>query len=170
MQYEKIKEFLTGKKVRDNDLKNLFAGNLKTDGNNFKGFDFNVEYNTKEKMISFKMKEKRRINKKNFSYTLIKSYDANLFNNKIIKLIKKNFTINFESDLMEKTLPLYDNQLAYYKEIKPAFEENLKRILSSPAAEQFFNDTYKKKYTDLVYHFNREDVQEEILKKIYQKN
>ena len=113
------------------------------------------------------MTEDRKINRKNFSYTLKKSYDSNLFNKNILNLIKNNVTSNFESNLMEHTLPLHDNQLAYYQEIKPAFEKHLKRILSSTAAKNFFRDTYQKKYPELKYHFSREDVQEEILKKIY---
>ena len=165
--YHKINNFLSGQQVTESDFIDLFRKGLKNDENNFEGFEYDINYNKLNKKINFTIAENRRINRKSFSYSLTKSYDIKLFNKNILNLIEKNFTTNFESNLMENTLPLNDNQLAYYQEIKPAFEENLKRILSSKAAQKFFENTYKKKYPDLIYHFNREDVQKEIIDKIY---
>ena len=48
------------------------------------------------------------------------------------------------------------------KEIKPEFERIVKNILSSQAAENFFNEHYKSKYKNLKYHFTRDNVQDKI--------
>ena len=55
-----------------------------------------------------------------------------------------------------------------YKEIRPEFNRIIKKILSSKAAENFFNDHYKAKdkYKNLVYHFNDDTVQNKILEGI----
>ena len=83
-----------------------------------------------------------------------------------MKLIEKYFDPNFESNLFENITPRTDNQLDFYKNLMPSLDSIIKRILSSPAAKKFFYDYYGKKYNGLKYHFDREDVQNEIFKKM----
>jgi len=165
-EFKKINNFLYGNEVEKKDLENLF-----NKGENDKFYHLErscckVEYDKDKNKLYFKITEDKKINKKRFPYTLSKSYKANLFNNNIIDLFKKDLTLNFESNLMEHTLPLYDSQLEYYKHIISCFKKNLKKILISDAARNFFKDTYGKKYPDLEYHFDRQDVLAEILQKI----
>lgn len=164
-EYAKINNFLSGKKVKTNDLEKLFENGLTYKKKRLKGITINIEYDKETKNLSVVKTEDRRINRKNYKYSLIKSYNTDLFNENILKLIK-NCEPNFESLLMENTLPCYDSQLAYYEEILPSFNKNLKKILKSDAARKFFENTYKKKYPDLTYHFDREDVLDEIMKNI----
>ena len=65
-------------------------------------------------------------------------------------------------------MPYNEPQKIFYKNIRNSFEKNLKKILSSPAAKKFFETNYNKNYQNLKldYHFNREDVQNEIIKRI----
>ena len=165
-EYNKINDFLKGEKIKKKDLKNLFKKGVKYEYNKIKNFKFKVKYNSKKNKIYFKMIENRKINKKKFSYSLIKSYKADMFNKNISDFIEKYLTPNFDSNIMETILPLRNTQLAFYDSIKSAFEENLKKILKSEAAKKFFKNTYGKKYPDLIYHFDRDDVINEIIKKI----
>ena len=50
---------------------------------------------------------------------------------------------------MEHILPIHDNQLTHYKQIYSFLKKNLKKILISDAARNFFKNTYGKKYPDL---------------------
>ena len=45
-------------------------------------------------------------------------------------------------------------------------KEIIKKILKSEAAKKYFHDYYEKKYKRLTYHFDRENVINEILKRI----
>ena len=97
---------------------------------------------------------------------MARSYNIELFNKNILELIEKNFTPNFETNLMEHTLPYYDNQLAYYKSLISAFQRNLTKILKSDGAKNFFKHVYNSKYPDLVYHFDRDEIIHDIFRKI----
>jgi hypothetical protein len=163
-EYNKIYNFLYGKPVKKSDLENLKNVALKSKKKFFVNYD--LEYDNQNNIINFIVDQKKKINRKEYSYTLIKSYKADIFNDNILDLIKKNVTFDFESKLMKHTLPKYENQIVYYEEIKNSFEKNLKNILSSDAALKFFQGTYGKKYPKLQYHFGKEDVQNEIIKKI----
>ena len=162
----KINNFLYGERVTPNDLENLFSNEKKYEYNKLKGLKFQIEYNKKKKKIYFKITDNRRINSKNFSYTLSKSYKINSFNKNLLKLIEEHFTPNFESNLMEHTMQTLDDQLIYYNKLIPLFIENLKRILKSNSAKKFFAEKYQKNYKNLQYHFDRDEVLDEIIKRI----
>ena len=162
----KINDFLYSERVTPNDLEKLFSNGKKYEYNKLKGIKYQIEYNNKKMKIYFKITDNRRINRKNFSYTLSKSYKINSFNKNILKLIEKNITPNFESNLMEHIMQTLDDQLIYYNRLKPIFIENLKRILQSNSANKFFEEKYRKNYKNLQYHFERDDVLDEIIKRI----
>ena len=94
------------------------------------------------------------------------SYKVDNFNKKIIKIIKKEFDHNIESKLFENVLPNVDNIDELLKDFRPEFDRIIKCILSSKAAENFFNDHYNVNNGNLNYHFNRKKVQEKILEGI----
>ena len=127
---------------------------------------FKLKYDKNTRKIKFEIKENRRINKRNYFYTTINSYKINSFNKKILKKKKKNFDLNFESNLFENIISAADNQLEFYQNIKNSLDIIIKRILSSTCAKKFFSDYYVKKHKDLKYHFDRKDVQDEILKRM----
>ena len=162
----KINNFLYGERVTPNDLENLFSNGKKYEYNKLKGLKFKIEYNNKKNEIYFEITDNRKINRKDFSFTLSKSYKIKSFNKNILELIEKHLTSNFESNLMEHTMPTLDDQLIYYNTLKPIFIENLKRILKSNAAKKFFKDKYQKNYKNLQYHFDRDNVLDEIIKRI----
>ena len=163
---KKINNFLYREKLTKSDLNDLFKNEKSYELDELKEIKFKVEYDTKKSNIKFKITENRKINKKKFSYTFSRSYNSKLFNKNIIELIKKHVTPNFDSNIMENTLPILKNQLIYYNEIKKIFVDNLVKILKSEAAKNFFKKTYRDKYPDLIYHFDRKDVMDDILQKI----
>jgi len=69
-EYNKINNFLYGKKVENTDLENLFKGGTNYEYNKLKGTNFKVEYEKEKNEIYFKITEDRKINGKKFSYTL----------------------------------------------------------------------------------------------------
>ena len=162
-QLEEILNYLDGNPVKENDIINSLK-NMKIDQTS-PYTNYKLKY--RKKQLKLIIKETKRINKTNYSYATINSYNISSFNDKILNLIESNFDSNFESDLFLHILPNYENQTEFYQNLKPIIENIIRRILNSKSAENFFNDHYGKKYKDLVYHFNREDVQNEIFRRIY---
>jgi hypothetical protein len=63
-------------------------------------------------------------------------------------------------------IPKKENPLIFYQNIYSDFELVIRKILSSEAAEAFFNDHYKIKYQEIEYLFKIKEVQDEILDNI----
>ena len=165
LQLDKIKSFLKGKPVTEEEvLKSIEKIDKFQISNNI---HFKLRYDTTSKKLKFKIKEKRRINKNNYSYTTENSYKISCFNKQILKLIEKQFNHNIESDLFENIILKSNNSLEFYQNIKSSLDIIIRRILCSKSAKNFFRDHYGKKYNNIKYHFDRIEVQNEILKRIY---
>jgi len=97
------------------------------------------------------------------------SYPYEIFNNEIINAIN-NLKITslkyFELEIFKNILCDSKYSEVFYKKIKPEIHKIIKKILNSNAAIKYFNNTYKKKYPNLEYHFNNENIQNIILNKI----
>ena len=93
-EYNKIYNFLYGKPVKKSYLENLKNVALKSKKKFFVNYD--LEYDNQNNIINFIVDQKKKINRKEYSYTLIKSYKADIFNDNILDLIKKNVTFDFE--------------------------------------------------------------------------
>ena len=163
-QLERIYNFLKGTQVSEDEV--IQSINKMTNFQQSNNIKVKLKYCKTSKHLKFILKEKRRIKKKNYLYCTTNAYKISSFNKNILKLIEKNVDHNFESNLFENLLPNSDNQLDFYKNIKSSLDIIIKRILSSKGAKQFFDEFYGKKYKGLVYHFNRNSVQEEIIKRI----
>ena len=164
-QLDQIIDYLQGIPVNEDEIVNSLKKMKKFQKSNYT--HYKLKYGKGSKKIKFIIKENKRINKTNYSYLIINSYKITSFNKKILGLIENNFDSNFESDLFAHILPNYENQLEFYQNLKPLIEKIIRRILNSKSAKDFFDNHYRKKYKDLVYHFNREDVQNEIFKRTY---
>ena len=76
----------------------------------------------------------------------------------------------YSKNLTKKYLPEKDYSFIFYEETKDKIFEIIKKILKSKAAKDFFNEVYKNKYDKnnqiIEYHFYRDEILEEIFKKI----
>lgn len=161
---EKAINFIRGQPVKEEDLVSAISDKKSVEfGNTIK---YELTYEKLKKCINFIIKENRRINKKFYKYSSKFSYKISNFNEKIVKIIKTNFNYNFECCLFENSLMNMNSKNSFYENIKQPLFSVLSRILSSQAAKKFFNDHYKKKHPDLIYHFDRKDVQKKIFEKI----
>ena len=161
--------FLNGKKINENKI--IEAVKLSKEQNylNFSkipAMNYELSYDNKSRTLNFLIKENRKIFRKMHCFNKTYSYKIDNFNKKIIKIIKKEFDHNIESKLFENVFPNEDNINELLIDIRPEFNRIIKNILSSQAAKNFFDNHYKVKYKNLNYHFNKEKVQEKILKEI----
>ena len=168
-ELDNIMNFLNGVKVDENEI--VKAVKLSKSNNNLiygkcNEMIYDLNYDKISKELKFLIKEERKIFKKMHNFQKTYSYKIDNFNKNIIKMIKKEFDHNLESKLFENVLPNENCINDLLKEIKPEFERMVKNILSSQAAENFFNEHYKSKYKNLKYQFNRDKVQDKILKEI----
>lgn len=163
-QLDKIYAFLKGEPVSEDDVMKSIKKMDKFQLSN--NICYKLEYDKNSKKIKFIIKEKRRINRHNYSYTTENSYNIRSFNKKILKIIKKEFNHNIDSNLFENIILSAINPLEFYQNIKSSLDSILKRILSSKSAQNFFYAHYGKNNKDIKYHFDRDDVQKEILKRI----
>ena len=161
---DKAINFIRGQPVEENDLISVLTDFKSVEYE--KTIKYELTYEKLKKCLNFIIKENRRINKKHYKYSSKYSYNINNFNKEVVKIIKQNFNYNFEYFLFECSLMNMNSKNSFYQNIKQPLFSVLSRILSSQAAKNFFNDHYKKKYSDLIYHFDREDVQSKIFEKI----
>ena len=159
-------KFLKGKKAKEKEvIKAVESSKINNDLNYSKiqTMDYELSYNKNLKELNFLIKEHRKLYRKMYDFNKTYSYKIDNFNKKIIKIIKREFDHNIESKLFENVLPNVDNINELLIDFKPEFNRIIKNILSSKAAEDFFNNHYKVKYDNLNYHFKRPEVQEKIL-------
>ena len=131
---------------------------------------YEIDFDDKSGFIKYKIKENSKIDRKPYKKEYDILYNYNIFNDKIIEILNKNELLNIEKELFKNILPKPEYSEKYYEKIKPIFNRLIKEILSSKAAINFFNNTYKKEYDNsnrkIEYHFNNEKVQNEILNRI----
>ena len=168
-QLEKVMDFLDGKKISENKIIKAVESskiNNKLNISKIPAMNYELSYDKNLKILNFLIKENRKLFRKMHCFNKTYSYKIDNFNKKIITIIKKEFDHNIESKLFANVQPNEDCINDLLKDIRPEFNRIIKNILSSNAAEKFFNDHYKVKYQKLNYHLNREKVQEKILKGI----
>ena len=96
------------------------------------------------------------------------SYDLNIFNKEMHNIIKKSLKMNNYYNFEY----IFSKNIRYGKEYKLSekyynkYKEIVIKILKSNAAKIYFDKYYKSYNKDLVYHFDRDDVLEEIFKRI----
>ena len=155
------------KAIKDRNLKELqYENNSLT--NNY--VNFKINFDEKNELIKLTIEENLKIDRKLYKATNDLLYQYEIFNNKIIDVINKSDINTFEKDMFKNVLPSKEYSEIFYEKIKPTFHKIIKDILNSESTIEFFNNTYKKKYeTDskkIEYHFNKESVQNEIIKRI----
>ena len=137
---------------------------------NFKNELKNPDYTffIEEGKIKIKIKEEPNISRRKKCFEKIYKFDINMFNNDILTIIKEDLNFdnfhNFES--------IFLRNLRYGMEYKPSenyinkFKEILKKILKSNAAKNYFKKFYRSKHIGLLYHFDKEEVINEIFNRI----
>ena len=168
-QLDKVMDFLNGEKVIEKEVIEAVKSSKthnKLNMSKIPAINYELDYNKKLKKLNLLIKDNRKLCRKMHCFNKKYSYKIDNFNKKIIKIIAKEFDFNIESKLFENVLPNEDNINELLSDIRSEFNRIIKKILSSKAATNFFNDHYKAKYKNLNYHLNRERVQEEILKRI----
>jgi len=173
---ENIINYIEGKRINKEDLiKAIKERNLKELQNENNSLirnyvNFKVNFDEKNELIKLTIEENLKIDRKLYKETNDLLYHYEIFNNKIIDVISKSDITTFEKDMFKNILPSNEYSEIFYAKIKPTFHKIIKEILNSESTIEFFNNTYKKKYeTDykkIEYHFNKENVQNEILKRI----
>jgi len=168
-----IYNFLEGKCVEENELKDAISKRNKKLDNEYKFFkeniNYKIEFNDKEKTLDYIIEEETKIDRKKYSQTHKLSYDYKIFNKNIIDIINKCKDNKLEVEMFKNTVQ--DKSGEFFKEKKKIINKIIKKILSSNAANTFFNNTYKKNYEKkynkkIEYLFNSEEEQNEILGRI----
>ena len=170
--YEEIKNYLEGKPIDDSKIleKIIKKRNNKKQKEKLKDYiNYNLNFN--DDYIEYIINEKNFIDRKPYSNTYIKKYKYNIFNKDIIKLINNVSLDNFEEQIFRKIIPEPETSDLFYKDTKKIIFGILKKILQSKAAENFFNKHYGDKHNKnnnnkIKYHFNKENVIEEIFNRI----
>ena len=172
-EYQLIYNFLEGKCVEENELKDAISKRNKKLDNEYKFYkediNYKIEFNDKEKTLDYIIKEETKIDRKKYSQTHKLSYDYKIFNNNIIDIINKCKDNELEIEMFKNTVQ--DKSGEFFREKKKVINKIIKKILSSNAAKTFFNNTYKKHYEKkyskkIEYLFNSEEEQNEILGRI----
>lgn len=172
-EYESIYNFLEGKCVEENELKDAISKRNKKLDNEYKFYkediNYKIEFNDKEKTLDYIIKEETKIDRKEYSQTHKLSYDYKIFNKNIIDIINKCKDNELEIEMFKNTVQ--DKSGEFLREKKKKINKIIKKILSSNAANTFFNKTYKKNYEKkynkkIEYLFNSEEEQNEILGRI----
>ena len=169
-----IKNYLEGKKIENIDeLSKVIeernnAELLKNVPELKNKISYNINFNND--FIEYIIDEQNIIDRQKYSKKLTKKYKKDIFNKQIIEVIKNISLENFDHEIFKNILPERDYSFRFYQETKEKIFEIVKKILKSKAAKDFFNDVYKNKYNKnnkiIEYHFDRDEVLEEIFKKI----
>ena len=125
---------------------------------------FKVENNRIKVDIKDEFRIGRNFKKIEKSY----SYDISIFIKEMNRIIKESLTIDNFYDFEA----IFQENLRYGMEHKPneeyfaKFKEIITKILKSKSAKKYFEKYYKSKNKGLTYHFDRDNVIEEIFKRI----
>ena len=171
---DEIKNFIEGRKVTNiNELKKAikFKNDEEELNNELIKSDkivYSIDYNND--YLEYKIKEDNKIDRKLYSNQYIKRYKLDMFNDKIIESIKSCSLNNFEGEIFRKILPDPDNSFKFFEETKTLIFQILTKLLKSQAAKDFFAEYYANKYNKnnkiIEYHFDRDEVIDEIKKRI----
>ena len=160
------------KKVQDNkDNKFYEKINIAVnDLNNIVQSDKKVKYlfGTYKNHIFVDITDDRPLSREKFNMKKTYFYDINIFNKGILNILNNGFSSNnyhcFEYLFFQNIN--HGKEEEFFQTFKDYFIEILKKILKSRAAKDFFKQNYQSKYKQLKYHFNRESVINEIIKRI----
>ena len=166
-ELDKIYLFLKGDSVSENEIIESIKkmDNFQRENN----IQYKLEYDKNSKKLSYIIKEKTRVNFRKYYYTIKNSYELKHFNKKILKILKYNIDQEFESNLFKKIIFNADINLLnfYHQNFNRHLNLILKKILSSQSSKKFFHDYFTKKYKNIIeYHFDKIEVQNEIINKI----
>ena len=169
-----LKEEKNIKKVQDNKDNNELYEKIKIAvnnlNNNIKQTSNIVKYlfGTYKNNIFVDITDDRPLSRENFNMKKTYFYDINIFNEGILNILKNEFSSHnyhcFEYLFFQNIN--HGKEEAFFQTFKDKFIEILKKILKSRAAKDFFKQHYQSKYKHLKYHFNRESVINEIIKRI----
>ena len=137
---------------------------------NFKNKNNNPDYTlfVEEGKIKVKITEQPNISRRKKFFEETYEYDINWFNNDILTIIKKNL----DFDNFQNFEFIFLRNIRYGMEGKPnekysnKFKEILKKILKSNAARSYFKKYYGSKHIGLLYHFDKDEVINEIFNRI----
>ena len=115
--------------------------------------------------IEYSIKEKEKIETNNYLKIYKREFNLKYFNKGIIKILNK-YLNNFEENIFTSIKLNEEYCSEYYSPFKNEINEIIKNILKSTAAQKYFNNTYKRKYNYLIYHFNNDDLINEVLSRI----
>ena len=171
-QLREVINFLEGVPVNPENLENTIKNKMSERASKImekEYITYKLNYDVNSKTIDYFIYEDLKIDRRNYKNEHKISYPYEIFNKEIINTInylKVDSFEYFEFNIFQNILCDSKYSETFYKEIKPEINKIVKNILNSKAAKKYFNDTYKKKYSNLEYHFNNENVQNTILKKI----
>jgi len=171
-KFEEIKNFLDGESVNPENLENAIRNKMSEEQSKIMEKEYTtykLNFDANSKTIDYFIYEDLKIDGKDYKNEYKISYPYEIFNNEIINTINYlniDSLDDFESKIFKNILCDSKYSETFYKEITPEINKIVKKILNSNAAIKYFNDTYKKKYPNLEYHFNNENVQNIILEKI----
>ena len=170
-----IKNYLEGKQIKNiNDLKDAIESRNnreKEENKNDKNhLNFNINLD-KDNNIEYTIKENDKIDRHDYSAEYVKKYKSDIFNEKIINSINNiNNLEDLEEEIFKNVIPNYEFSSYFFDDTKDIIFDILSNILKSKAAKNFFRDKYENKYNkdnkQIIYHFDRDEVINEIKSRI----
>ena len=170
-----IKNYLEGKQIKNiNGLKDAIESRNnkeKEETNNDKNhLNFNINLD-KDNNIEYTITENDKFDRHDYSAEYVKKYKCDIFNEKIINLIKNiNYLEDLDEEIFKNVIPNYKYSSYFYDDTKIIIFGILSNILKSKAAKNFFHDYYECKFNKdnkkVIYHFDRDDIINEIKSRI----
>ena len=164
--YKEAKNVIESQDIQLNELEKKIKKIKKTKLDFFQDFiKYDIDLDSKNNKIVYTVNDKTKIGKNNYIKLYKREFNLGCFNKGILKILKDDLS-DLENDIFKCVK--FDNQyfFEYYKPFLNAFNNTIRKILKSKAAVAFFNDKYKSTYKNITYHFNNDEVIDEILKKI----
>ena len=126
---------------------------------------------SKENNIQYIIEESFNIDRQNYSGKYVREYGSDIFSEEILSSIKNmNSLEDFEEEIFKNILPNYEYSSYFYKDTKEIILDVLGKLMKSNAAKNFFYENYEIKYNKgikkIEYHFYKDEVIEEIKKRI----
>ena len=168
----RIKNYLEGEPIKNIvELKNAIKlrNNKEAKENNIAEPNFNFNINIDQNnFIEYKISENNKIDKHDYSAEYVKKYRSDIFNKEILNSIKNMESLeDLEEELFKNILPNYQYSSYFFEDNKKIFFEIISKILKSQAAKNFFYDNYGSKCNQTIkYHFDRDEVINEIKSRI----
>ena len=173
--FKEIKKFLEGTQIKNiaklkEVIKSRNHDEQTKEHYTKQNFKFNINLDEND-YIEYKINESNKIDRIDYSAEYVKKYRSDIFNEKILNSIKNMESLeDLEEELFKNILPNYKYSSYFYEDNKEIIFEILSKILKSNAAKKFFKDNYESKINKnnqtIKYHFNRDDVINEIKSRI----